>query len=327
VTLPNFLLLGTAKAGTTSMFRYLELHPEVFGASPKEPKFFAYENEDIRFQGPGDQIKNWLMVTRLEAYQALFAGVTNQKAIGEATAFYLYVPKAAERIRYHVPQAKLIAILRDPADRAYSAYLHLVRDGREPVHNFAQALQLEQSRIAQNYQPAWHYRSVGYYYAQIKRYYDLFPRQQMRIFLYEDLKTNPLKVLKEVFQFLEIDDSFVPDLGVRHNVGAFPRNWWLEKFMLNLLPLRRKVVPRLPRGMRWRVIQGLKKLERWNRIPAPPLPVDIRAQLVAGYEEDILRLQDLLGRDLSAWLRVEPALRAELSIPQGEPKGVPRMQK
>lgn len=317
--LPNFLLLGTAKAGTTSLFRYLELHPEVFACSPKEPKFFAYENEDIRFQGPGDQIKNWLMVTRLEAYQALFAGVTNQKAIGEATAFYLYVPKAAERIRYHVPKAKLIAILRDPADRAYSAYLHLVRDGREPVHNFAQALRLEQSRIVQNYQPAWHYRSVGYYYQQVKRYFDLFPREQIRIFLYEDLKTKPLQVLKQVLQFLEIDDSFVPDLRVHHNVGAFPRSWWLEKCMLNLLPLRRKLVPRLPRGMRWRVIQGLKKVERWNRIPAPPLPLEVRAELVAGYEEDVLRLQDLLARDLSPWMQVEPVLRTGVAAPRTAP--------
>jgi len=98
VTLPNFFVIGAGKSGTTSLWRYLEQHPEVYMSPIKEPKFFAFEGGVPDFRGP----KTPWAVTDLEAYRALFAGVSEEKALGEASAYYLYTEEAPERIRHHV---------------------------------------------------------------------------------------------------------------------------------------------------------------------------------------------------------------------------------
>jgi hypothetical protein len=302
MTLPNFLLIGTAKAGTTSLYYYLRQHPQVFMSNPKEPKFFAYEGEDIRFAGPGDREKNRMLVNSLDAYCQLFAGVNGEKAVGEATALYLYLPKAAERIKHYTPHAQMFAVLREPAERAYSSFVHLVRDGRESTVDFERALELETARIRKNYHPMWHYRTVGYYYTQVKRYFDLFGRDQLKVFLYEDLKTNAHAVVKEIYGTLGIDDSFMPDLSEKFNVGAMPKNRVLQSLLLQTASARRQWFPHLPAPIRWRVRTGVEKLQAWNRRTAPPLSPETRARLVAGYREDTLRLQDLLQLDLTRWL-------------------------
>lgn len=303
MTLPNFIIIGAAKSGTTALYRYLNEHPQIFVTDPKEPKFFAYEGERVRFRGPGDREKNSRMVTRLDEYQALFAGVNGERAIGEASAAYLYVPKAAERIKHYVPQAKLFALLRNPADRAYSAYVHLIRDGRETILDFDKALQKEAERIRRNYHNLWHYRNVGFYYEQVKRYFDLLGRNQLRVFLYDEFKSDPLRVVKEVFQVLGVDDSFVPNLSKKYNVGEMPRNRALNTVLLKTAATRRKVTPHLPTPLRWRVNKGVESLKAWNRRTPPPLLPDTRVRLLKEYREDILRLQDLLQRDLSHWLK------------------------
>ena len=129
MTLPNFLILGAQKAGTTSLFDYLGQHPEVYPSPIKETHFFDHGGVRQTYAGPvripGPKIKS------LEEYEGLFDGVRDEKAVGEATPTYLYLPGVAERIRHHVPEARLIAILRDPVERAYSGYQHAVRNGRE----------------------------------------------------------------------------------------------------------------------------------------------------------------------------------------------------
>jgi hypothetical protein len=244
-----------------------------------------------------------MLVNDISAYRKLFSGVNGEKAVGEATAVYLYLPKAAERIKHYTPRAQMFAVLRDPAERAYSSFVHLVRDGREYTTDFQRALQMEPSRIRKNYHPMWHYRALGYYFSQVKRYFDLFGRQQLKVFLYEDLKANALQVIKEVYGTLGIDDSFVPDLSEKFNVGAMPKNRALQSVLLRTASVRRKWVPRLPVPLRWRINTGVEKLQTWNRRTAPPLSPETRAQLVEDYREDILRLQDLLQRDLGRWLK------------------------
>src|SRR5260370_35932481 len=144
VTMPNFLILGAAKSGTDALCNYLGQHPQVFMCPNKEPNFFVAEGQtDIPYRGPGDHevLERWDMwVSTLERYQALFADVADERAVGDGTTWYLYHERAPERIHHHVPDAKLIAILRNPVDRAYSAYTMLLRDRRETVGDFARAL-------------------------------------------------------------------------------------------------------------------------------------------------------------------------------------------
>ena len=178
MAMPNFILFGAGRSGTTSLYHYLKQHPQIYLSPTKEPRFFAFEGRALSFQGPGDEERiNKSSTTDLKSYQAHFDGVRNEKAIGEGSVSYLYYARAAERIRYHIPTAKLIALLRHPADRAYSNFLSLQE--LEPAKNFAQALQEESSRVRSNWGHVWHYARRGYYYAQLKPYFDTFDRGQI----------------------------------------------------------------------------------------------------------------------------------------------------
>lgn len=146
MTMPNFLIVGAQKAGTTSLHYYLKQHPQIYMRPRKEPHFFEGMHWD--FYRPG---RIMLAVTDLADYQALFEGVTDEKAIGEASASYLYSPKAPTLIKRSIPDARLIAILRNPPDRAYSNFLHCVRGGRESIVDFAEALRVEEERIILEY--------------------------------------------------------------------------------------------------------------------------------------------------------------------------------
>lgn len=223
MTLPNFVILGAAKAGTTALYEYLRQHPQVAMTYFKETNYFALAGEQVAFRGPGDaETINCFTVTTLEEYYAQFNHAGNAKAIGDASPLYLYHPQAPGRIRRLVPHAKLVAILRHPVERAYSAFLHLVRDGRETTTDFAEALALEEERIRDRWEHIWHYRAMGFYYEQLRRYYDLFHREQIRVYTYEAFQAHPLDVLRDLFRFLDVDDSVMPDCSVRHNATSLP---------------------------------------------------------------------------------------------------------
>jgi hypothetical protein len=299
--LPNFLVLGAAKSGTTALYEYLGQHPEVFLSPSKEPQFFAFEGERLSFQGPGVTI-NETAVTTLDAYRSLFAGVRAEKAVGEASALYLYVAKAADRIRHYLPQARLIAILRDPIDRAYSSYMHLRREGREPLE-FRAALRAEPERIAANWGFLWRYRDLGRYHDQLKRFYERFPREQIQVLLYDDFRDDAPGTLLEVFRFLAVDEGFRPDTSVKHNVSGIPTSRRLYDLLWGrgaLGRLRDTVVPAT-------VLSRLRARSAGRLLRQEPLDPGLREELIPGIREDVLRLQDLIDRDLARWL--EPARR------------------
>jgi hypothetical protein len=298
MTMPNFLVIGAAKSGTTALHRYLKQHPRIFMSTPKELRFFPFENQRPDFRGPGDAIDATTMITSIEDYRAHFAAAADYPARGEASPLYLYFPQAAERIRHHIPDAKLIAILRHPADRAYSQYMMKRRDGREPL-SFHEALAAEEQRIADGWSHHWHYRRRGFYAVQLKRYFDLFRREQLRVFLYEDYVTDPIGFMQDIFRFLDVDDTFVPDMSVRHNESKMPRSRALQVFLTEQRFAKNLFKPLLP--ARWSRRIG-DRLRRQN-LTKPPLPENLRRHLIEVYREDILELQGMLGRDLSHWLK------------------------
>jgi hypothetical protein len=298
--MPNFLVIGASKSGTTSLYRYLEQHPEIFMSPVKEPKFFAYEGEKPDFRGPGDRLTIRDTMTDLKDYEALFEGASDEKALGEASPIYLYSEKAVQRIKHHVPEAKLIAVLRDPAERAYSSFLHKTRDGREPLADFGEALEAEDGRIRDRWAPGWHYGRRGFYHEQLSRYYKAFDPSQIRVYLYEDLSADPAEVLKDVCQFLDVDPGFVPDTSLRHNVSGIPKNRRLHSLLRGQNPVKTVLKPVIPERLRRRVMTNLQNR---NLTRAPGMPPEVRRGLVDRYREDVLKLQGLIGRDLSAWLR------------------------
>lgn len=293
MVLPNFLIIGAAKGGTTSLYYYLNQHPQIFMSPVKEPRFFALEGENLDFRSP-DELFVENSVTSFEEYCSLFQEVKNEIAIGEASPLYLYSDKAPLKIKRYIPDVKLIAILRDPVQRAYSSYMHYVREGYETLP-FAESLQAEEKRIQENWVYMWHFKKCGFYCEQLKRYFDVFDKKQIKVYLYEDLSNTP-KFLKDVFDFLEVDSTFAPDLSVL-NASGVPK----IRMLYNLLDRGnavRSALKVLPAQFRKNVANSLRK---WN-LEKPPLPAEVGDSLRDTYRDDILKLQGLIDRDLSKWL-------------------------
>jgi hypothetical protein len=297
--MPNFLVIGAGKAGTTSLYHYLKQHPQIYISPVKEPNFFAFEGKKLNFRGPDAKNEIKRIITNIEDYRALFRGVSNEKAIGEISPRYLSHPEAPERIRRYVPDAKLIAVLRDPVERAYSSYLMWVRDGFEPCSSFSEAIQDEKRRIENNW-AGGAYIYPGFYHEQLKRYFSIFNRNQIKIYLYEDFKTDPLYVLRDISRFLDVDDAFVPDISIKHNVSGIAKS---KAWDLLLRPnrLKNSLKAALPHSLHERIVIRVMSIKN-RKLVKPPLSSEIRRELISVYRDDILNLQDLIQRDLSKWL-------------------------
>lgn len=307
-TMPDFLIIGAAKSGTTALYHYLNQHPQVYMSPEKEPRFFALEGQRPDFRGPADHRGiNRCQFTSIEAYRELFREASDEKTAGEASTLYLYSPEAPENIARHVPDAKLLVVLRNPVDRAYSAFLFMLRDSREPLDDFSLALEDEQRRIAENWGPEYHYRRRGFYYPQLKRYFERFGRDNVRVYLYDDLMADPESVVRDMFRFLEVDDTFEPDVSSKHNVSGLPTSKVLQRaylFLRGSSSLKNALKPLLPPGLRGKLYsRALRSVQSRNLKKAPPLSPRVRRELTEIYRDDIMQLQDLIQRDLSKWLR------------------------
>jgi hypothetical protein len=191
----------------------------------------------------------------MEAYQAQFQQAGDARAIGEASPLYLYHESVPHRLRQYLPDVKLIAILRNPIERAYSAFMHLIRDHREPVSDFREALALEDARILSSWEHIWHYARMGFYYEQLSRYYESFPKNQLRIYLYDRFFDDALQRMQDIFDFLGVDRCFVPDMSIKYNAAP--------NALQASLPLAAEVKPHLRRLFREDVsrLQDLLRLD------------------------------------------------------------------
>ena len=274
--LPDFVVIGAAKTGTTSLYHYLGQHPEIFMCSLKEVNYFAYEGE------VGEQFP----VTSWELYCALFDASAGARVVGESSPACLGCPAAAERIRARLPAAKLVASLRDPVERAFSGYSMRVRQGHErrPVEEAFGAGEV--------------HVLGGFYYERLRRYFERFDREQIRVVLFEDLVSDARGACRELFGFLGVDPGFAPDTSVEHNPGGLPRWRRIHDWLDHSEPSRglRRLAP--PALRRW-----VRRLRDATLGPPPPVPPELRQWLVGLYREDTEKLEGLLGRDLSRWKR------------------------
>lgn len=292
---PNFLIIGAIKGGTTSLHEYLRQHPDVFMPERKELGYFAFDESR-----PADEGLNRYVVRDVGEYLAHFAGSSGHRAIGEASPQYLWSPIAPARIRELLLHARLVAVLRDPVDRAYSAYLHLVREGAEICPTFEQAWEEEPKRIAARLGPLWRYTEVGFYAAQLERYFALFPRERILIRLFDDLQADAAALVRDVFRFLTVDDTFQPNVGARLNPSGVPRSRRLQSWLRGRSAVVSAAAKLIPAGPRRRLARAVER----RNLEKPALAPQTRERLIALFREDILRTQDLIQRDLSAWLRV-----------------------
>jgi hypothetical protein len=274
MTLPNFLVIGAAKGGTTSLYHYLRQHPDIYMSPMKEPNYYTEE----------DQLSGTRPVRTRNEYEQLFAAVNGERAIGEATARYLNATGGIGRIHADLPGVRLIATLRQPADRGYSAYLMRFTDSRE-------WLSAEEVLQPGNYQ-----FESGLYYPKLRRYFDTFPRDQIKIILFDDLIVRPRETVRSLFRFLGVDPDFAVDTSIRFNATMSPR-------FVRITRLFNATANSVARIAPWASGTGLGTLLRRRLLRKPdPMPPALRRRLTDQYRDDIIATGELIGRDLSHWL-------------------------
>ena len=298
MTMPNFLIVGAAKSATSSLYAYLRQHPQIFMSPIKEPRFFAFEDEVLDFCGPGDDEKiNRTTITDLDDYRALFKDISHEKAIGEVSPAYLYISKAPERIRHYRPDVKLIAVLRNPVDRAFSNFMQKRREGDEPLADFTEAIKEEPTRICKNWSFAWHSVERGKYYKQLLKYFDLFPRKNIKVYLYDNFKTSNLEVLQDIFRHLDVDDNFCPNFSTQHNFYARPKSKILSRFLREQSATKEALKLCLPKSFQGSIKRKIMAMNSTR----PTLTHNMRQPMMKYFQDDIGKLENLLDRDLSSW--------------------------
>ena len=279
---PDFFVVGAAKSGTTSLYRHLIQHPAIFMPKLKEPHFFG----------------EWDLSTgvrNLEEYLDLFAGIPKEIQAGEATTSYLYSRSAAREIKRFQPNARILMVLRNPVDRAYSNYW----DQREETLSFEEALAAEPRRIQQGWRYAYHYVEGGRYAEQVTRYLEVFGHDAVRIYLFEDLIGDADNVCRDIFSFLRVDPDHPIDVGGAYNPSGLPRSVLFHRLLNDRLSIKEPIKKMLPINLRRSLKESLRAA---NVRPAPQMNPDTRSRLRATFRDDILRLEQLIGRDLSHWL-------------------------
>jgi hypothetical protein len=297
---PNFLVAGVAKSGTTSLFYYLIQHPDI--SIPKKETFYFirefYANQTKDEIGSRDTKQ---LITTTEAYNNLYAG-SNTKAIGEVSTCYLHFPEMAiPEIKKTLGDPAILIILRNPVDRAYSGYKHFIRMQRETL-SFEEGLKAEAERKNSHWDFMWQYAAFGFYAKQVKAFQENFSK--VKVILNEDLENNPTQVMQDIFKFIGVDDQFIPDTKTRFNISdSQANNFWFKYFIKNkfaktfIKPITEAVISPVTK----------RKIVHMLRTPAKKKKEDIdlatRNKLHELYRNDTLELQQLIGRDLSSWLK------------------------
>jgi hypothetical protein len=290
--LPNFVIIGAAKAGTTALYWYLADHPQVFMSPVKETNYFAFGLDHEGNLLYGDPELHRFPVRSFAAYEELFSGAEGAVAVGEASPIYLECPQSAARIREVLPDARIICGLREPVDRAYSDYLMYLRArGRrlDPARDLTAS-----SAWAR---PESHWMQISRYHPALSRYFDLFPREQIHVFLFEDFRADATGCVRDVYRTVGVDPGFAPDLDTPHNIGGMPSSMTLEK-VLTSGALRRALEPWIPR----RAADLARRLRTRNLKKAPPLPRELKDELSLHFRDDIEKTSALIGRSLDHWL-------------------------
>lgn len=308
--LPNFLIVGAAKSGTTSLYHYLTQHPDIFMSPVKEPLFLSAQGtEESRLEKEFFPVPLDRITRDFGEYRELFTAAVHESALGESSVYYLYdYEKTIANIKRYIPDwknLKILMILRNPVDASFSHYMmysqymtHFL--GMKDIPSFAESFRLEEERIRDGYVALAHFHWF-FYSRQVEAYLSSFDR--VKILLQSDLITEPERVVREIFSFLSVDDTFAPsNTGDSFNVSGIPKSGFLYRFLAQeslakkfLRPAVRLLFPG----------DGYKKLvnRAWSKnLSKPEMSPEMRVRLAGYYRDDILKLQDLIGRDLGHWL-------------------------
>jgi hypothetical protein len=305
MALPDFFLLGAPKAGTTALHAALAQHPQLYLSAVKEPKFYLCDGGPPRRsgqRGPGDAHSAQEWVWRRGEYEELFDVAPPGTLRGESTPFYLYDRLAQRRIHADVPDAKLLVVLRDPIDRAYSNWMHLWSDGLEPIGDFAEAWAAEDERVAAGWAPFWHYRRLGLYGEQLRDLIELFGREQVHVLRYRDLVETPDEALNKVSAFLGVEPGHV-EQPARENSKAYVSPGRRTAVLSRVVRAGAAAGAYAPPQVWRRASEPLLRLLQKGGARRPVLDQTVRMRLVEAYQEDNALLNELVaGQSFADWM-------------------------
>lgn len=303
---PDFLLVGAPKAGTTALHAALAQHPDVFVSEPKEPKYWLCDGAPPpAWSGPGDKHSQQEWIWRDDRYFPLFESAAEHQARGESTPFYLWSRGAHRRIAEALPDVKLVAVVRDPIDRAYSNWMHLWSDGLEPESDFVTAFGREAERVRAGWAPFWRYGDLGRYGDQLQHLHQYVDPTRVLVVRYRDLVDEPLATVDRVSRFLGIREGLV-DAIPRDNSRSFVPPGWRPRVLGPLVRGGARLGQFAPPEV-WRHIhpRAVGLLSDRGETARPRLDAAVRQRLVDTYADDIGLLSELTGQDFEDWLSPE----------------------
>jgi hypothetical protein len=297
---PQFFVVGAPKAGTTAVYHWLRSHPTVFLPSVKEPSYFAYvDSSATPRNGPYDPDYVRQITVNRKSYAELY-DAAGSRLTGDISPVYLLNECAAERISVARPDARIIILLRDPVERAFSQFMHHLRDSIEPCETFEEALEQEEKRLLDGWSPGHAYAAHGHYLSQIEKYFAVFPKEQLLVLEYQDLQSAPEHCWRQICEHLRIEPiSLVQNERVNAtcdlvDVSGRPG---LARRLKHPGPaqalLKRLMPPRLRAKLR-HFLEGPRR-------PVPALRADTALSLAGRYQNERRKIEQLIGLSLAHW--------------------------
>jgi len=302
---PDFLVIGAPKAGTTALHAALAQHPDVFVSTPKEPKYFLCDDAPPpHWGGPGDRHSQQEWIWQRRVYDDLFRPARPEQVRGESTPFYLWSRGAHRRIAEALPDVKLLAVVRDPVDRAYSNWMHLWSDGLEPEADFLTAYAMERARVEAGWAPFWRYGELGRYGEQLAHLHDHVDPARVLVLRYRDLVDSPSAAVDRACRFLGIREGLVDHIP-RDNARAYARPGWRTRLLGPVVRGGAAAAQFAPPHLWRRASQPLVEQLAAGGAHRPRLTPEQRGPLVEAFADDVALLSSLTGEDFSDWLSPE----------------------
>lgn len=302
VHLPNFLVVGTAKSGTTSIFHYLNQHPDICLPIKEShlfnnPKFFKEGGGDNSTKDKSE------IISDLQQYKKTYSFPKRPaEKVGEIGTGYLYdYSYSISKIRETLGDIPIIIILRNPVERAYSSFQHFVKLGKGDS-SFEEALLQEESRIENGWDFMWHHRNLGFYYEQVRAFQEEFSK--VKVTFFEDLKGDGESYMKSLFEFIGVDPTFKTDTKTIHNQSRISKSWMFRIANSNLNPIKvilRPIFRKLYSSEERRRLK--EKARSFNSDSYSKMNVSTRQKLINEYKNDIVKLEKIVHRDLNKWVQ------------------------
>ena len=295
--LPNFVVIGAPKSGTTSLFYYLAQHPEIYLPVRKELHYFSRDTLASNANGPGDKIALQAICKNINDYTAHYFDASDEKAIGEVSPSYLYYDQTAKRILDELGEIRIIAILRNPIEKAHSQYMHLIRDNRETL-TFPEALDAEAQRADNAWSDLWRYAESSLYSKRLSHFIDIFGAGRVKVLLFDDLIADPDALMADLFGFLGADPSIKVDTSEIFNRTGKPRSKFVSDFFARPSIIKSLFKKMIPEEIRIRIRLAAMDLNTGQKGTMDP---EAKDYLIEYFNKDVRELERIISRDLP-WL-------------------------